>query len=116
MQCHDNIYLAVAITLIIASAYYSLLLQKCKTPISVTIRKMSGPVTEFGFFAAKPGVDVWDKNTVHSRAIDDAVSFGLSQPGAQIAFLGQELDNEKNVWLFLDWNTVDDHVAYATNQ
>ncbi|KAL6404503.1 hypothetical protein AUP68_13896 [Ilyonectria robusta] len=77
---------------------------------------MSALVTEFGYFITKPGVEAWDGNSVHNKALAKAATFAHSQPGAQRAYLSEELEDPHRVWIFLDWDTVDDHLKYVTTQ
>ncbi|CAM1509556.1 Fc.00g032950.m01.CDS01 [Cosmosporella sp. VM-42] len=73
---------------------------------------MAQPVTEFSYFAAKAGVDLSDKSQPAYQALLLAVDTALSQPGAQRVYYGLEVENPSNVWLFLDWDRMEDHMNY----
>ncbi|KAF7558157.1 hypothetical protein G7Z17_g57 [Cylindrodendrum hubeiense] len=46
------------------------------------------------------------------KALANAIDVVLKQPGAQRVYTGVEIENPSNVWLFLDWESVDHHLNY----
>lgn len=78
--------------------------------------KMSGPVTEYSYFATKPGLDVFNPDTSEGQALLNAVDTALSQPGATRVYYGAEVENPENVWLFLDWESLEDHMNYRNSE
>ena len=77
---------------------------------------MSQTVTEFSYFATKPGLDLFDENQPEYQALVNAADTALSQPGAQRVYYGLEVENPSNVWLFLDWDRMEDHMNYRESQ
>lgn len=77
---------------------------------------MPGPFTEFAYFAHKPGLDIWNESTPEGKAMQTAFNTALQQPGAQQASYGFEIEKPDNVWLFLDWDSVEDHMKYRKTE
>jgi heme-degrading monooxygenase HmoA len=63
--------------------------------------------------ALKPGVDA---NSEDFEAVEKTALTAVSQPGAQRVYWGQGVEDPSNVWLFLDWNSVDDHLAFQKSE
>ncbi|KZL82456.1 hypothetical protein CI238_03135 [Colletotrichum incanum] len=65
-------------------------------------------VTEFSYFAIKPGATFPDEKGDYERALDLAVS----QPGAGSVYYGNALEKPDQAWCFVDWDSVEAHVKY----
>ncbi|KAK1675498.1 hypothetical protein BDP55DRAFT_552337 [Colletotrichum godetiae] len=65
-------------------------------------------VTEFSYFTIKPGKTFPDEEGLYDRVLDQAVS----QPGAGSIYYGNSIEKPEQTWCFLDWDSVEDHLAY----
>ncbi|KAL0933935.1 uncharacterized protein CTRU02_210734 [Colletotrichum truncatum] len=70
--------------------------------------------TEFAYFASKPGVAWPDPDTPEGADIKHMLETASSQPGAGRIYWSHSIENPNQNWLFLDWDSVEAHLAYRT--
>lgn len=73
-------------------------------------------VTEFSYFTLTRDVDALDASTDTGKAIALAVDTALKQPGARRSYVGAEIENPLNFWLFLDWESIEHHMNYQKSE
>ncbi|KAM0347696.1 hypothetical protein ACHAPU_004711 [Fusarium lateritium] len=69
-------------------------------------------VTEFSYLAVHEDVDVFDQSSAAGKTYQNVIDTVLRQPGARRVYTGVEIENPSTVWLFLDWETLEDHENY----
>ncbi|KAF5025441.1 hypothetical protein F66182_2464 [Fusarium sp. NRRL 66182] len=69
-------------------------------------------VTEFSYVALHDGANVFDESSDAGKTYQHVLDTALRQPGAQRVYTGLEIENPSNVWLFLDWDSLEDHQNY----
>ena len=83
---------------------------------TANLNNMSG-ATEIGICYLKPGTDpVGNPDSAEGKVMKDALSLVLQQKGAQRAFAGKEEENPNIVRLFIDWDTIEDHVNFTKSE
>ncbi|KAI5456723.1 hypothetical protein BGZ63DRAFT_87966 [Mariannaea sp. PMI_226] len=73
---------------------------------------MANKVTEFACYAIRPGFNVLDETTNEGQTIARIIDSVLNQPGAHRVYYGMEVEDPSHMWLFLDWDSRDDHDKY----
>jgi hypothetical protein len=68
-------------------------------------------VTEFSYVTLNEGVNVFDDSTA-AKTYQNVLETALKQPGARRVYTGVEVENPSTLWLFLDWETLEDHENY----
>ncbi|KAF4453679.1 hypothetical protein F53441_3688 [Fusarium austroafricanum] len=68
-------------------------------------------VTEFSFVGLNEGVNVFDESAA-AKTYQNVLDTALKQPGARRVYTGVEIENPSTLWLFLDWDTLEDHENY----
>ena len=63
-------------------------------------------VTQFACFPLLPGA------TLDNELLQTAKTV-VKQPGAQRMYMGAEVENPSNIWMFCDWNSVEDHLNFS---
>ncbi|KAK7426537.1 hypothetical protein QQZ08_006996 [Neonectria magnoliae] len=69
-------------------------------------------VTEFSYLTVNEGANAFDDSTEAGKALANALDTVLKQPGARRVYTGLEIENPANLWLFLDWDTIEHHLNY----
>ncbi|KAM5350182.1 hypothetical protein ACJ41O_006687 [Fusarium nematophilum] len=73
-------------------------------------------VTEFSYVTLNEGVNAFDESSDAGKALENALVTVLKQPGARRVYTGVEIENPSNLWLFLDWESVDHHANYRKSE
>ncbi|KAH7141517.1 hypothetical protein B0J13DRAFT_596402 [Dactylonectria estremocensis] len=73
-------------------------------------------VTEFSYVTLNEGADAFDESTDAGKVLANALDTVLRQPGAKRVYTGLEIENPSNLWLFLDWESVDHHLDYRKSE
>lgn len=68
-------------------------------------------VTEFSYVTLNEGVNVFDESAA-AKTYQNVLETALRQPGARRVYTGVEVENPSTLWLFLDWETLEDHENY----
>ncbi|KAI1033148.1 hypothetical protein LB505_010583 [Fusarium chuoi] len=68
-------------------------------------------VTEFSYVTLNEGVNVFDESAA-AKTYQNVLETALKQPGARRVYTGVEVENPSTLWLFLDWETLEDHENY----
>lgn len=67
------------------------------------------PVTEFAYFAVKPGKRVLDDSTPEGVIMTREWETACLQPGAHRAYWAMQIEDPTKLVGFLDWDRVEDH-------
>ncbi|KAI8277775.1 hypothetical protein K4K59_009420 [Colletotrichum sp. SAR11_240] len=70
--------------------------------------------TEFSYFASKSGAPFPDPDTPEGKDIKHMLETAAAQPGAGRIYWGHAVEKPHQQWLFLDWDSVEEHLAYRT--
>ncbi|KAJ0375681.1 hypothetical protein COL26b_006188 [Colletotrichum chrysophilum] len=70
--------------------------------------------TEFSYFASKSGAPFPDPDTPEGKDIKHMLETAAAQPGAGRIYWGHAVEKPHRQWLFLDWDSVEEHLAYRT--
>ncbi|CAG7558870.1 unnamed protein product [Fusarium equiseti] len=68
-------------------------------------------VTEFAYVTVNEGVNFSDESAA-GKVYQNVIETVLRQPGARRVYHGFEVEDPSRLWLFLDWDTLDDHLNY----
>ncbi|KAH7259526.1 uncharacterized protein BKA55DRAFT_562704 [Fusarium redolens] len=68
-------------------------------------------VTEFSYVTLNEGVNVFDESAA-AKTYQNVLETALKQPGARRVYTGVEVENPSTLWLFLDWESLEDHENY----
>ncbi|KAF9775666.1 hypothetical protein IL306_006217 [Fusarium sp. DS 682] len=68
-------------------------------------------VTEFAYVTLNEGVNVFDDSAA-AKTCQNVIDTALKQPGARRVYTGVEIENPSTLWLFLDWESLEDHEKY----
>lgn len=74
---------------------------------------MAGPVTEFACMALKHGID---SGSDGYEALEKTALTAVSQPGAQRVYWASGIEDPTRFWLFLDWNSIEDHFRFQKSE
>ncbi len=69
--------------------------------------------TEIAVFPLKEGMRPDDANSQPGQVLKDTLNTLTEQKGFQRAYWGREVENPDVFRLFVDWNSVDDHIAFT---
>ncbi|KAH6952961.1 hypothetical protein DER45DRAFT_617334 [Fusarium avenaceum] len=69
-------------------------------------------VTEFSYVVANEGVNIFDESSAAGKTYQNVIDTVLRQPGARRVYTGVEIEDPSKVWLFLDWESLEDHENY----
>lgn len=103
-KCHHLIYPSSYLNIILVSYILS----------SKVLFKMASKiqnVTEFSYVTLNEGVNVFDESAA-AKTYQNVLETALKQPGARRVYTGVEVENPSTLWLFLDWETLEDHENY----
>jgi hypothetical protein len=87
-------------------------------PFTCRHTKIAMVVTEFAFVTVRPEVqaDVLREGTKTGDLIRHVMATALRQPGAREAHYAAAVERPNQLWLFLDWDTLEDHERYRTTE
>ncbi|CAF3478475.1 hypothetical protein FGSG_04575 [Fusarium graminearum PH-1] len=68
-------------------------------------------VTEFSYVTLKQGINVFD-DSPEAKTYQDIIDTVLRQPGARKVYTSLEIENPSRLWLFMDWDKLEDHKNY----
>ncbi|GKU06264.1 unnamed protein product [Fusarium langsethiae] len=68
-------------------------------------------VTEFSYVTLKQGINVFDESAA-AKTYQNVIDTVLRQPGARRVYTSLEVEDPSKMWLFLDWDTLEDHENY----
>ncbi|KAL4732722.1 hypothetical protein ACLX1H_001741 [Fusarium chlamydosporum] len=68
-------------------------------------------VTEFAYVTLNEGVNMFDDSAA-AKTCQNVIETALKQPGARRVYTGTEVEDPSRLWLFLDWDTLEDHENY----
>jgi heme-degrading monooxygenase HmoA len=68
-------------------------------------------VTEFSYVTLKQGINVFDESAA-AKTYQNVIDTVLRQPGARRVYTSLEVEDPSKLWLFLDWDTLEDHENY----
>lgn len=80
--------------------------------ITSTMASKLKNVTEFSYVVANEGVNVFDESSAAGKTYQNVIDTVLRQPGARRVYTGVEIEDPSKVWLFLDWESLEDHENY----
>ncbi|KAM0553106.1 hypothetical protein ACHAPJ_007654 [Fusarium lateritium] len=69
-------------------------------------------VTEFSFVGLSEDANIFDESSAAGKVYQNVLDTALRQPGARRVYTGVEIENPSILWLFLDWDTIEDHYNY----
>ena len=69
--------------------------------------------TEIAIFSLKEGQVPDDANSRAGQILRDTLDMLTEQKGFQRAYWGRELENPGTFRLFVDWDSVDDHINFT---
>ena len=69
--------------------------------------------TEIAIFPLKEGKIPDDATSQAGQVLKDTLDTLMEQKGVQRAYWGREIENAKTFRLFVDWDTVDDHINFT---
>ena len=72
--------------------------------------------TEIAIFPITEGDLPDDLNTTLGKVFKETIDTVLEQPGAQRAYWGVEVENPTIGRLFIDWDSVDAHLAFIKSE
>ena len=72
--------------------------------------------TEIAIFPITEGDLPDDLNTPSGKIFKEGLDIILQQPGAQRTYWGVEVENPTTARLFVDWDSVDAHVAFINSE
>ena len=74
------------------------------------------PVTEIAYLPLKTGCNPSEANSPAASAWQNMLKTVLDQPGAQRAYWGLEVENPSMLRLFVDWDSIDDHLNFRKTE
>lgn len=72
--------------------------------------------TEIAILPLLEGVDLEDTTNTGSQAFQDVIRIVKAQKGFQRLYWGQEEGNPSSLRVFIDWDSVDDQVAFTKTE
>lgn len=72
-------------------------------------------ITEIAIIQLNADTDLGDSASHGSKAIRDSLTQSLTTSGAQFAYYGQSLEHPKTVFIFFNWDTIEDHHRFMSS-
>ena len=72
--------------------------------------------TEIAIFPLKEGKRPDDANSQPGQVLKDTLNTLTEQKGFQRAYWGREVENPDVFRLFVDWDTVEDHITFTKSE
>ena len=72
--------------------------------------------TEIAIFPLKEGKRPDDANSQPGQVLKETLNTLTEQKGFQRAYWGREVENPDTFRLFVDWDTVEDHIAFKKSE
>lgn len=72
--------------------------------------------TEIAIFSLHDGKIPDDANSASGQVLKDTLDQLTEQKGFQRAYFGRELENPGTFRLFVDWDSVDDHIEFTKTE